>query len=214
MSEGKTQEPTGLASGDLPADTRTSTQSGGETMGWPLYVLWEKYEGIAMHFNDLIIRLRTQALGTVAAIATVVTILSKSGQLETFNWPMLTAVFFFLCVFWVAIWLLDFKYYNRLLLGAVYALMEIELRSKVQSSTQFIDLSTKIELAAAGDFDELKKVPQDLRRSLKQAGESDQEEFVLRGSGGRGGFYRIVFYGLVAAFVVAFVNLLAQLYLA
>jgi hypothetical protein len=27
--------------------------------GWPIRELWEKYEEITMHFNDLIIRLRT-----------------------------------------------------------------------------------------------------------------------------------------------------------
>jgi hypothetical protein len=32
--------------------------------------LWGKYEDIAMHFNELLIRLRTQALGAVATIVT------------------------------------------------------------------------------------------------------------------------------------------------
>jgi hypothetical protein len=32
--------------------------------------LWDKYEKIAMHFNELLIKLRTQALGAVATIVT------------------------------------------------------------------------------------------------------------------------------------------------
>jgi hypothetical protein len=38
--------------------------------GFPIRELWEKYEEITMHFNDLIIRLRTQALAGVAAVCT------------------------------------------------------------------------------------------------------------------------------------------------
>ena len=34
------------------------------------------------------------------------------------RWDALAATFFLLSVFWVAIWPLDFMYYNRLLLGA------------------------------------------------------------------------------------------------
>ena len=38
--------------------------------GWPTFEVWQEYEKIAMHFNDLLMRLRTQALGAVAALAT------------------------------------------------------------------------------------------------------------------------------------------------
>ena len=39
---------------------------------WPLFEVWVKYEEITMHFNDLLIKLRTQALAAVAALATIV----------------------------------------------------------------------------------------------------------------------------------------------
>jgi hypothetical protein len=42
-----------------------------EEQGWPIQKLWEKYEDITMHFNDLIIKLRTQALAGVAALSTL-----------------------------------------------------------------------------------------------------------------------------------------------
>ena len=35
------------------------------------FVLWSKYEDVAMHFNDLIIKLRTQALAGLAGVITV-----------------------------------------------------------------------------------------------------------------------------------------------
>ena len=46
--------------------------------GWPIRELWEKYEEITMHFNDLIIRLRTQALAGVAALSALVGIFAKA----------------------------------------------------------------------------------------------------------------------------------------
>lgn len=39
---------------------------------------------------------------------------------------MMVGVFFFLCTFLVAICILEFKYYNRLLHGTVYAIIELE----------------------------------------------------------------------------------------
>ena len=35
--------------------------------GWPIYELWAKYEDIAMHFNDLLIKLRYSQEYAVAA---------------------------------------------------------------------------------------------------------------------------------------------------
>ena len=101
--------------------------------GTPIFEVWDKYENIAMHFNDLLIKLRTQAIGgvaAIAAIATIVAVISKDSTGSTFNWAMMAGVFFFLIIFWVAVWILDFKYYNRLLLGTVDALLETEELSK------------------------------------------------------------------------------------
>jgi hypothetical protein len=38
---------------------------------------WERHENIAMHFNDLILKVRIQALGALAAIVTVGGVLLK-----------------------------------------------------------------------------------------------------------------------------------------
>jgi hypothetical protein len=49
-----------------------------EERGWPLKEVWKDYEEIAMHFNDLLIKLRTQALGGVAALSALVGIFGKT----------------------------------------------------------------------------------------------------------------------------------------
>lgn len=119
--------------------------------GIPIFDLWNKYEEIAMHFNDLIVKIRIQALAAVAAITTTAGLLSRGNATAEYNWGLISAVFFFLIVFWVAIWILDFRYYNRLLHGAVDAIIEIEKISKkgITHVTE-INLSTNIENAVAG----------------------------------------------------------------
>jgi hypothetical protein len=120
-----------------------------DSEGWLIKDLWEKYEDIAMHFNDLLIRLRTQALAGVAAISTIVSIFARSGSDLRMSWEVAVGVFFFLCLFWIAIWIVDFRYYNKLLIGAVAALMALEEASKTQSRVRHINMSTMIEKAVA-----------------------------------------------------------------
>jgi hypothetical protein len=121
--------------------------------GWPIRELWEKYEEIAMHFNDLIIRLRTQALAGVAALSTLVGVFAKAdlGQF-TYTWEIAGFVFLALALFWVAIWILDFWYYNDLLVGAVAALLELEKESETKSHIAHINMSTLVERSVAGEL--------------------------------------------------------------
>ena len=113
---------------------------------WTVHDLWAKYEDVAMHFNDLLIRLRTQALAAVAALSALVGIFTKTdpGYLHV-SWEIATAVFCGLTAFWAAIWAIDRFYYTRLLIGAVLALREIEAESKKEKPNLAINLSTKIE---------------------------------------------------------------------
>lgn len=138
-------------------ETRQETPINRE--GWPIKQLWKEYEGIAMHFNDLLIKLRTQALGAVAAISTLVGIFGKTSTDNRESWEMAATVFFFLCLFWIAIWIIDFCYYNRLLLGAVAAILELENASATSSRIHHINISTKIEGAVAGDDLSLSTMP-------------------------------------------------------
>ncbi len=121
-----------------------------------VFEVWKEYEKIAMHFNDLLIRLRTQALGGVAVISALVGFLSKGDTLGSFRWGILAGVFFLLILFWIAIWFLDFRYYNRLLLGAVAGILELERSSKTTTHIQELNLSHLIEDAVCGKISNLK----------------------------------------------------------
>lgn len=109
------------------------------------FALWKEYEMVAMHFNDLIIKLRSQSLGAVAAFATLATVVTRNTTAYELRWGLLTGAFLLLSMFWVAIWVLDLGYYNRLLQGAVDALLTIESQSKGSKSVDRIELSTKID---------------------------------------------------------------------
>ena len=120
--------------------------------------LWEKYEDIAMHFNDLLMRLRSQGLAGVAALSTLVGIFAKE-QPSSFqiDWLVATFIFIALSVSWVAIGCIDLMYYNRLLMGAVAALVELEERSR-DSRIDGINMSTSIvrEFAAKPNYSRAK----------------------------------------------------------
>lgn len=102
--------------------------------------LWEKYEDTAMHFNDLILRLRTHALGGLTAIIALsgIAVNFSSGPTTSEQWDVVFGTLIFLIFAWIAIALLDLCYYHTLLLGAVDALLELEEGSEIR-------LSTKIE---------------------------------------------------------------------
>ncbi|MEA2991838.1 MAG: hypothetical protein QOD40_758 [Alphaproteobacteria bacterium] len=120
---------------------------------WTVHDLWAKYEDIAMHFNDLLIRLRTQALAAVAALSTLVGIFTKTDPNSVHvSWEVATAVFIGLGVFWTAIWAIDRCYYNRLLIGAVSALKDLEAESTKPQPDLKIDFSTKIEQHVSRPF--------------------------------------------------------------
>lgn len=78
--------------------------------GWPAFELWKEYEAIAMHFNDLLIRLRTQALAAIAALVTIIGIFAKSNAKAYTSWELVSFAFAILSVFWLAIWIIDFRF--------------------------------------------------------------------------------------------------------
>jgi hypothetical protein len=152
-----------------------------EPEGWPLKDVWEKYEDIAMHFNDLIMRLRTQALAAVAAISVLASIFGKTGADPKLSWELAALVFSLLSVFWIAIWVIDVFYYNKLLIGAVSAIVVLEKMSNDTMWVRRLDISTKIENAVAGIGD----APNyDFSKRFKLAF-------------GRRAFYLIVFFALI-----------------
>lgn len=119
-----------------------------------MYELWDKYEAITMHFNDLLIKLRVQALAGVAALSTAVGLFAKfeSTAQARGAWLLAALILLGISAVWVAIWLMDFCYYNRLLSGAVSALEKIEKHSATSTRIKHIDLSTLIEECVKGDL--------------------------------------------------------------
>jgi hypothetical protein len=109
--------------------------------------LWGKYEEVTMHFNDLLMRIRVQSIGAVAAISTLVGIFSKGGGSENMavSWLVAAALFSAVTLSWIAIFCLDFFYYNRLLTGSVKALTELESATTRNEKITSIQLSTIIE---------------------------------------------------------------------
>jgi hypothetical protein len=97
--------------------------------------LWSKYEEITMHFNELIIKLRVQALGGVTITGTIATALFK-GSNNTDILKFLLPMYF---LGWLAIYFLDVHYYDHLLTGAVNEILVLE------SKLEDIKLSTKIK---------------------------------------------------------------------
>ncbi|HZS59744.1 MAG TPA: hypothetical protein VFA43_10770 [Gemmatimonadaceae bacterium] len=146
--------------------------------GCDRFTVWQEYEKIAMHFNDLLMRLRTQSLGGVAAISAIAGVIVHSDVPAELRWPVMASAFGLLLFFWVAVWVLDFKYYNRLLLGAVTALVELE---KGDTSTPVATLTMSGSIEAA-----VRTIPE------------RHDGAHLAGSGGRWAFYLIVGCALVA----------------
>ena len=156
------------------------------------FKLWKSYEEVAMHFNDLIIRLRIQSIGGLAALATVLGIVLKTtnGIDETFNYGLAITALIFLMLCWIAIWVLDLRYYNRLLEGSVNAILELEKNKESFFEKKEINLSTNIE------------------RAFKVRFEHEINDAEIKGIGrkknfinGRKWFYGIVFFALVIVFL-------------
>ena len=111
----------------------------------PVFEVWKEYEAIAKHFNELIMNLRVQALGGVAAASTFVGIFfGKDAESDTLRWPALAVAFLVLAILWAALAFLDLFYYNRLLLGAADAISELEESSVDIGEWPVLNLSKRI----------------------------------------------------------------------
>ena len=124
-----------------------------------IFEVWKEYEQIAMHFNELLIQLRMRALGGVAAISALVGILSKGDTVADFRWGIVSSVLLVLTLVWIAIWIIDVKYYTRLLLGSVRAVLEVEEISHRAKTVSSLQMSHRIKETVEGDFSNLDKNP-------------------------------------------------------
>jgi hypothetical protein len=133
-----------VAAAQTTAKANSSTGSSKKEWTDPELMLdhWHKYEEIAMHFNDLLIRFRTQALGGLAAVIAI-----GAGFVKEAKGPAaidLPVFFGVLWIFWIALWVLD-RYYAGLLEGAVGEITKFEAATDGR-----ILMSTKIESTLRG----------------------------------------------------------------
>lgn len=108
--------------------------------------LWEKQEDIAMHFNDLLIQLRTRSLAGIAAVATLIGVFAENiGGNPSVGWLLASGLFATMAIIWIAIFYLDAFYYNKLLIGAVTSPVQIEEAMESGEKITSINMSRLIE---------------------------------------------------------------------
>jgi hypothetical protein len=105
--------------------------------------LWKKYEDVAMHFNDLIMRWRLQAIGGLAGLVTLAGFVVGDAATLLVRYRAMLILSGVLTFAWMGVALIDLLYYRRLLQGAVKALLAIE------KANPHITLSTLIEQEAS-----------------------------------------------------------------
>jgi hypothetical protein len=90
------------------------------------FARWLEYEKIAMHFNDLLIRFRLQAVGGLAAVGAIAGVMvSDKGSTQS-RYQVAAVTFALLAIAWVALAALDIFYYRLLLRGAVETIRSLE----------------------------------------------------------------------------------------
>lgn len=88
--------------------------------------LWKKYEDVAMHFNDLLMRWRLQAIGGLAGLVTLAGFVVGDATTLTVRYRAMFILGGVLALGWIGVAIIDLFYYSRLLRGAVDALLAIE----------------------------------------------------------------------------------------
>lgn len=104
--------------------------------------LWKKYQDIAVHFNDLIMRWRLQAIGGLATLVTVSGFVVDTDDLIV-RYRAMLILSGMLASVWIGVAAIDLFYYRNLLKGAVDSLLALEKEHPT------IRLSTDIENAAS-----------------------------------------------------------------
>ena len=105
------------------------------------YQVWLESEKIAVHFNEMLMQLRLRALAGISLLVTLAGLFSGETASEV-NWGFLSWVLFILLFVWLAIFVIDKFYYQKLLSGAVEAIIEIE--NSTTDDEVPLKLSTKI----------------------------------------------------------------------
>lgn len=88
---------------------------------------WSRYEEVAIHFNDLLMRWRIQAIGGLVTLVTLAGFVVGDAPSEDTRYRAMIILAGTLLVAWVGVALIDLLYYRNLLDGAVDAIIELEL---------------------------------------------------------------------------------------
>ena len=191
-------------------------------MSWENHFeLWKESEAIAIHFNELIITLRTQALGGLAATTAILLgVIGHSvkagqdteGMSPKTGWGILGAAFVLLAAFWSALAVLDLGYYSRLLEGAVVGIIEIEEETNgivdamnkvpplIRRDDEFLRINLSHHIRAAMD--------PEFRESLRTQ-DGAKESIVAKGYESLpviDAFYTIVFGILIVSSIYSFIR--------
>jgi hypothetical protein len=101
--------------------------------------LWKKYEDIAMHFNEVIMRWRLQAMGGLAGLLTAAGFVVGDAESLLVRYRAMLILSGVLASAWIGVAVIDLFYYRRLLQGAVAAITDLE------KEMPGVALSNKIE---------------------------------------------------------------------
>jgi hypothetical protein len=115
---------------------------------------WKSIVDVQMHFNDMVMRVRNLAITLLAAIFGAAALsLEKNLYFHVFNRDIHIA-FWIICfgtLAWLGVGLMDWGYYNRLLLGAVKKATDIEEQNKIDPIFGMVGMITE-ESRRVGPF--------------------------------------------------------------
>lgn len=136
MAEGNSSQPT------EKSDSTPSTETTGRVSADRRFEVWSKSEEVAIHFNDLLMRWRLQAVGGLAALATLAGFVAGDADTPEARYIAVILLSAMLVSGWVGVAVLDLFYYRQLLNGAVSSLLRLE------RTLPGVKLSTEIDRCA------------------------------------------------------------------
>lgn len=117
--------------------------------------LWQAYQGVAMHFNELILQYRLTLMGGLGIGVSVLIYISRKATKEPDSHKqsrsLPTVLSFYLFVIFSCAASLDYFYYHELLLGAVQEIIRFE--------SLYPDLSFSTGISARFDNGQARVIP-------------------------------------------------------
>jgi hypothetical protein len=108
-----------------------------------VFATWCKYEDIAVHFNELMMRWRLQAIGGLLTLVTLAGFVVGDAPSDEARYRAMLILSATLGMAWMGVALIDLCYYRKLLAGAVDAIIDLEVATTDLRLSQTIDARTK-----------------------------------------------------------------------